>query len=351
MPGGGRQRVWFRKGRDVLSHDWSEVFIGVAEEAVVHTPEEEQDKQGGWLSQLRDGLTKSRRLLQQQFASVLFDRFDEDLWEQIEEALIYADVGVDTTVSIVETLEAEADAGTIKDSAGLLAKLREVTAAHFCQADTRIDVAHSPAVILMAGVNGTGKTTTIGKIAWHLKELGKEPLLVAGDTFRAAAVEQLVEWGRRVGCEVVRHERGGDPGAVVFDGLAAAEARAADVVIIDTAGRLHTQVNLMKELEKIVRVIKKRVPDAPHECLLTIDATTGQNGLVQARMFKESVDLTGVVLTKMDGTAKGGIALAVSHELELPIKLIGTGEKLESLQPFDPVVFAGLLFDDSLARR
>ena len=153
--------------------------------------------------QLRDGLSKSRRMLQQQFASVLFDRFDEDLWERIEEALIFADVGVDTTVSIVETLEAEADAGTIKDSAGLLARLRDVTAAHFCQADTRIDVAHSPAVILMVGVNGTGKTTTIGKIAWHLKELGKEPLLVAGDTFRAAAVEQLVEWGRRVGCEVV----------------------------------------------------------------------------------------------------------------------------------------------------
>jgi len=317
---------------------------------MVHTAEEVRETRRGWLSQLRDGMAKSRKALQQQFASVLFDRFDEDLWERIEEALIYADVGVDTTVSIVEALESEANAGIIKDSAGLLAKLREVTANHFCDSDTRIDVAHSPAVMLMVGVNGTGKTTTIGKIAWHLKELGKEPLLVAGDTFRAAAVEQLVEWGRRVGCEVIRHERGGDPGAVVYDGLAAAEARKADVVIIDTAGRLHTQVNLMKELEKIGRVIKKRIPDAPHECLLTIDATTGQNGLIQARMFKEAVDLTGVVLTKMDGTAKGGIALAVSHELDLPIKLIGTGEKLESLQPFDPVVFASLLFDDSLAR-
>jgi fused signal recognition particle receptor len=334
-----------------LSHDWAEVFIGVAEKAAVHTPEEELKTRGSWLSQLRDGLSKSRKMLQQQFASVLFDRFDDDLWEQIEEALIFADVGVDTTVSIVETLEAEADAGNIKDSAGLTVRLREVTAAHFCQADNRIDVAHAPSVILLVGVNGTGKTTTIGKIAWHLKELGKEPLLVAGDTFRAAAVEQLTEWGRRVGCEVVRHERGGDPGAVVFDGIAAAEARRADVVIIDTAGRLHTQVNLMKELEKIVRVIKKRIPDAPHECLLTIDATTGQNGLVQARMFKESVDLTGVVLTKMDGTAKGGIALAVSHELELPIKLIGTGERLESLQPFDAYDFTALLFEDSLAGR
>ena len=327
------------------------MFVGISEKAIAHTPEEDQEGRGGWLLQLREGLSKSRKMLQQQFSSVLFDRFDEALWEQIEEALIFADVGVDTTVSIVETLEAEADAGTIRDSAGLMARLRDVTAAHFFQADTRIDVAHSPAVILMVGVNGTGKTTTIGKIAWHLKELGKEPLLVAGDTFRAAAVEQLVEWGRRVGCEVVRHERGGDPGAVVYDGLAAAEARAADVVIIDTAGRLHTQVNLMKELEKIVRVIRKRAPDAPHECLLTIDATTGQNGLVQARMFKEPVDLTGVVMTKMDGTAKGGIALAVSHELELPIKLIGTGEKLESLQPFDAADFTALLFDDSLVQR
>jgi fused signal recognition particle receptor len=334
-----------------LSYNWSEVFVGVDGGRTVGTPEEAQKQRKGWFAQLREGLTKSRKALRQQFASVLFDHFDEDLWEKIEEALIFADVGVGTTVSIVEALEAEADVGNVKDSASLMAKLRELTADHFSKADTRIDVAHSPAVILMVGVNGTGKTTTIGKIAWHLKELGKEPLLVAGDTFRAAAVEQLVEWGKRVGCEVVRHERGGDPGAVVFDGIAAAQARGADVVIIDTAGRLHTQVNLMNELEKIGRVIKKRIPDAPHECLLTIDATTGQNGLIQARMFKEAVDLTGVVLTKMDGTAKGGIALAVSHELDLPIKLIGTGEKLDSLQPFDPTGFASLLFEDSVAKH
>ena len=303
------------------------------------------------MAQLRDGLSKSRRALQQQFAAVLFDRFNEDLWERIEEALIFADVGVDTTVSIVSSLEAEADAGNIKDAHDLLAKLRDITAKHFWPGDTRIDVAHNPAVILMVGVNGTGKTTTIGKLAWHLKELGKQPLLVAGDTFRAAAIEQLAEWGRRVGCEVVHHERGGDPGAVVYDGLEAALARKADVVIIDTAGRLHTQVNLMNELQKVRRVIDKRLPGAPHESLLTIDATTGQNGLIQARMFKEAVELTGVVMTKMDGTAKGGIALAVSHELGLPIKLIGTGEKLESLQPFDAGDFASLLFDDSLGHR
>ncbi|NLE11645.1 MAG: signal recognition particle-docking protein FtsY [Actinobacteria bacterium] len=334
-----------------MSHNWAEVFIGISDEVAAKATAEVQETRRGWMSQLREGLSKSRKALQQQFSAVLFDRFDDDLWESIEEALIYADVGVETTISIVETLEAEANAGSIKDSKDLLTRLRAATAAHFCQSDTRIDVAHAPAVILMVGVNGTGKTTTIGKIAWHLKQLGKEPLLVAGDTFRAAAIEQLGEWGRRVGCEVVHHERGGDPGAVVYDGIAAAEARKADVVIIDTAGRLHTQVNLMNELAKVGRVIQKRVPGAPHECLLTIDATTGQNGLIQARMFKEAVDLTGVVLTKMDGTAKGGIALAVSHELDLPIKLIGTGEKLESLQPFDAADFASLLFDDSLGRR
>lgn len=334
-----------------MSYNWSEVFIGVEEGSAVVAPEDVQTVRKGWLAQVRDGLSKSRRAMQQQFASVLFDRFDEDLWETIEEALIFADVGVETTVSIVSALEAEADAGSISDARGLIERLRDTTAQHFCQADTRIDVAHSPAVILMVGVNGTGKTTTIGKIAWHLKELGKEPLLVAGDTFRAAAVEQLVEWGARVGCDVIRHERGGDPGAVVYDGLAAAEARGADVVIIDTAGRLHTQVNLMKELEKIRRVIQKRIPDAPHECLLTIDATTGQNGLIQARMFKQVVDISGVVITKMDGTAKGGIALAVSHELNLPIKLMGTGEKLQSLQPFDAAGFASAMFDDSLLGR
>jgi fused signal recognition particle receptor len=331
-----------------LSYNWSEVFVGVDPDARVGTPEEKQEGRRGWFRQLRDGLSKSRKALQQQFSAILFDHFDEELWERIEESLIFADVGVESTVSIVETLEQAADAGEVTGAQSLLEKLREVTAAHFSQADTRIDVSHQPAVMLMVGVNGTGKTTTIGKMAWHLKELGKQPLLVAGDTFRAAAIEQLVEWSRRVGCEVVQHERGGDPAAVVYDGIAAAQARGADVVIIDTAGRLHTQVNLMNELEKVSRVIKKLVPDAPHETLLTIDATTGQNGLIQARMFKEVVDVSGVVLTKMDGTAKGGIAVAISHELDLPIKLIGTGEKLENLQPFDANGFAAALFDDSL---
>jgi fused signal recognition particle receptor len=222
-----------------LSRDWSEVFVGVRDEGLSQDTPEVKAAQSGRLVQLREGLSKSRKALQAQFLSVLFDRFDEGLWERIEEALIRADIGVDTTVSIVEALEAQAGQGTIKTSSELIARLRELASEHFCKADNRIDVAHSPAVILMAGVNGTGKTTTIGKIAWHLKELGKEPLLVAGDTFRAAAIEQLVEWGRRVDCEVVHHERGGDPGAVVFDGLTAAEARKVDVVIGESHERAH----------------------------------------------------------------------------------------------------------------
>ncbi len=336
-----------------MSYDWSEVFLGVSPGAAVPdaTETEAQEKgRKGWFRSLREGLSRSRKALAQQLSAILSDRIDEEYWERIEEALIAADIGVTSTVAIVEELEKMAAAGRISGAAELVRGLRSVTAGLFSTGDTRIDVAHNPAVILMAGVNGTGKTTTIGKIAWHLKELGRKPLLVAGDTFRAAAVEQLQEWGRRVDVEVVKQERGSDPGAVVFDGISAAQARGSDVVIIDTAGRLHTQVNLMRELEKIVRVIQKQVPDAPHETLLTIDATTGQNGLVQARLFKEAVGVTGVVLTKMDGTAKGGIAVAVSHELDLPIKLIGVGENMTDLQPFDAAGFTELLFSDELLK-
>lgn len=328
-----------------MSYNWSDVFFGVPAGAQVGEQVKKEEKKG-WLRSLREGLSKSRKAMSQQLSAILTDRIDEDVWERIEEALIFADVGVESTVAVVERLERMADAGEIKDSRQLLAGLRTVTADLFSKRDTRIDVTAQPAVILMAGVNGTGKTTTIGKIAWHLKELGRNPLLVAADTFRAAAVEQLLEWGSRVGVDVIHQERGSDPGAVVYDGMAAALAREADVVIVDTAGRLHTQVNLMRELEKIVRVIKKHSPDAPHETLLTIDATTGQNGLIQARLFKESIGLSGVVLTKMDGTAKGGIAVAVSHELDLPIKLIGVGEKMTDLKPFDAPGFAEVLFPE-----
>lgn len=332
-----------------MPYDWSQFFIGVSANAEVSQPTaEEEGKKKGWLDNVKDGLSKSRRALGQQLATILLDRFDDDLWEKVEETLIYADVGVGSTVSIVERLEEAVDTGEVKQPQELLVKVREITAEMMAAEEHRIDVDHTPAVLVICGVNGTGKTTTIGKVAWHLKELGREPVLVAGDTFRAAAGEQLEEWGRRVGCRVVRQEHGGDPGAVVYDGVAAAKSTGADVVIVDTAGRLHTQKNLMKELEKVVRVTKKLVPDGPHEILLTLDATTGQNGLVQAKLFAESVDVSGVVLTKMDGTARGGIAIAVTQELGLPIKLIGVGERLEDLRPFDPDGFAQVLFAEDM---
>jgi fused signal recognition particle receptor len=215
----------------------------------------------------------------------------------------------------------------------------------FASGDTRIDVSAQPAVILVVGVNGTGKTTTVGKIAWHLQQVGKSVVLAAADTYRAAAIEQLTEWGKRAGCPVIKQEHGSDPGAVVYDAINAARSRGADVVLVDTAGRLHTQVPLMEELKKIRRVIEKQVPDGPHETLLTVDATTGQNGLIQARLFGEAVAVTGCILTKLDGTAKGGIAVAISHELNLPIKLIGVGEQTEDLRPFDPEEFARALLE------
>lgn len=332
-----------------MSYDWSDVFIGVSVDAeVTESAAEGAAEKKGWLKGVREGLSKSRKALGQQLASILLDRFDDEVWEKLEETLIYADVGVAATVKIVQSLEEAVDAGQITESGELLAKVREITADMLRADEHRIDVDHQPAVIVVCGVNGTGKTTTIGKVAWHLKELGKESILVAGDTFRAAASEQLEEWGRRAGCRVIRQKQGSDAGAVVHDGVAAGQSSGADVVIVDTAGRLHTQKNLMKELEKVVRVTQKLVPDGPHEVLLTLDATTGQNGLVQAKLFAESVDVSGVVLTKMDGTARGGIAIAVTQELGLPIKLMGVGEKVEDLRPFDPDGFSQVMFEEGV---
>src|ERR671931_169979 len=229
---------------------------------------------------------------------------------------------------------------------GFFRRLRENLAELAHVGEDHIDISHEPTVILTVGVNGTGKTTTIGKVAWHLqKELGKSVVMAAGDTYRAAAQEQLAQWAERAGCDIVSATPGSDPGAVVFDAVEAARARGHDVVIADTAGRLHTQVPLMEELTKIRRVIEKQIEGAPHETLLTVDATTGQNGLRQARLFQETVDVTGIVLTKLDGTAKGGIALAIAEELGLPVKLIGIGESLDDLRPFDPDDFARALLE------
>jgi len=328
--------------------EWHEAFKGVAPASVSPAViAEEERERSGLVRRFRRNLSKARDNLREHFRTVLFDAVSEELWEQVEEALIFADVGVEATVKIVEELERRTAEKGVETREGLLDELAAVVAEMLRPAEPeaqQIDVSGAPSVLLVVGVNGTGKTTTIGKIAYRLKNVGKEPLMVAADTFRAAAVEQLSEWADRVGCEIVKQAAGSDPAAVVYDGMAAAAARGQDVVIVDTAGRLHTQVNLMRELEKVRRVIEKQLPGAPQETLLVLDATTGQNGLRQAQMFREAVDVTGVVLTKLDGTAKGGIVIAIREELGIPIKLVGVGEKLEDLQPFDADEFARALF-------
>jgi fused signal recognition particle receptor len=303
-----------------------------------------ESERRGVFRRLRESLSKSREALQAELSSTLFDTLDDETWERLEEALILADVGARTTADVVRRLEHEYEAGTVSDGDALRERLVELLAEVAASDDGRIDVSKRPTLLMIVGVNGTGKTTTIGKLAWHLRqELGLSVIVAAADTYRAAAIEQLETWAERAGVEIVRGSPGGDPGAVVFDAISAAESRGVDVVIADTAGRLHTHTNLMEELAKVRRVAEKRLDGAPHESLIVIDATTGQNGLRQAQAFAQAVDLTGVVLTKLDGTAKGGIALAIASELDLPVKLIGVGEALEDLRPFDPRDFAAAL--------
>ena len=299
---------------------------------------------GGLFSRLRESLSKTRQALGSEIQATLFDNLDEQTWERLEEALIMADVGVSTTASVVETLEREAGEGKIEAGEAVSERLIGLLADTARLGDGRIDIRPRPTVIMAVGVNGTGKTTTIGKLAWHLQsELGRSVLMGAADTFRAAAGEQLEGWAQRAGCEIVTGAEGSDPGAVAFEAIAQAQGSGVDVVIIDTAGRLHTQEDLMRELGKVRRVIARRLEGAPHETLLTIDATTGQNGLRQAKLFAEAAQVTGVVLTKLDGTARGGIALAIARELGLPVKLIGVGEAVEDLRPFEPEEFARAL--------
>jgi fused signal recognition particle receptor len=307
--------------------------------------ETEPEERAGVFRRLRDSISRSRRAMAQQLAAAVLDPSDDEVWERLEEALIQADCGVPATVVVIERLEAEAAAGTLATAEQLTARLQEVIAELMTpEGDARIDISHTPSVLLVTGVNGTGKTTTIGKVAWHLREAGRTCVIGAADTFRAAAGEQLETWAERAGADFVGSQSGADPAAVAFDAVAAAESRSRDVVIVDTAGRLHTQSHLMEELRKIHRVIGQRLEGAPHEVLLTIDATTGQNGLQQARLFAEAVAVTGIVLTKLDGTAKGGIVLAIAHELGIPVKLVGVGEGIEDLRPFDARDFARALF-------
>jgi len=330
-----------------MAVSWHDIFdLGERQvpDAGAEAAEETEEPQGVF-RRLRQSLARSRQALAEEISASIFDRIDDETWERLEELLILADVGAPTTAEVVERLERDVGSGAVPaDGAAVQERLIEIVAELAAVGDARIDLSAQPAVMMMVGVNGTGKTTTIGKVAWHLaRELDLDVIIAAADTYRAAAVEQLAEWAERAGAQIVRSAPGSDPGAVAFDAVEAAEARGADVVIVDTAGRLQTQGNLMDELSKVRRVIGKRLEGAPHETLITIDATTGQNGLRQAQAFADAVDVSGVVLTKLDGTAKGGITLAIARELETPVKLIGIGESLEDLRPFDPPDFARAL--------
>jgi fused signal recognition particle receptor len=315
-----------------MARTWGEL-LGEPDAALA--PEEVSA--GRFFSRLRDSLSKSRRALTGELAAAAsFDPGDAGDWERLEEALIAGDVGVPATAELVRRLEAR---GELAD---LNAALADEVAALFGEPPV-LEVGHAPAVVLVVGVNGTGKTTTIGKLAARLAEHGRSVVVAAADTYRAAAEEQLEIWAQRAGADFVGSERGADPAAVAYDALEAAVARGRDVVVVDTAGRLHTQTNLMEELTKVRRVIAGRLDGAPHETLLVVDSTTGQNGVQQAKLFGDAVGVTGVVLTKLDGSAKGGVAIPIAYELGLPVKLVGVGEALEDLQPFDPRDYAQAL--------
>ena len=325
---------------------WEDVLLGLA--PAPERPAEPAERRRGFFSRLRENLGRSSRALAVGLTELAFDPNDDGVWERLEELLIAADVGVPATVEIVQALEAEAAAGRLNTSDELRDELQRIVAERLSEPLERraLDLRTDPAVILVVGVNGTGKTTTIGKLAYQLHEAGASVVIGAADTFRAAAAEQLETWAERAQADFVGSASGSDPAAVAFDAVSAGVARGRRVVIVDTAGRLHTQEPLMEELAKVRRVIAQRLPGAPHETLLTIDATTGQNGLQQARLFTQAAEVTGLVLTKLDGSAKGGIAIAIAHELGLPIKLIGIGESLEDLRPFEADAFARALFSE-----
>jgi len=300
----------------------------------------------GIFSKIAQGLKKTKDSfiggLQKVFNS--FTKIDEELFEQLEEQMIMSDIGVDTSVEICELVRKKVKERGITDPQQIMELIHEVIS-EIMGDDTGLDLTKSPAVIMVIGVNGAGKTTTIGKMCHQFKNEGKKVLVAAADTFRAAAIDQLQVWTDRAGVEIVKHAEGSDPGAVVYDALDAAKARGCDVVIIDTAGRLHNKKNLMEELKKINRIIDNKAEDSSREVLLVLDATTGQNAVSQAKLFSETAPITGIVLTKLDGTAKGGIVISIKNELGIPVKLIGVGEKIDDLQPFDSRMFVDALFD------
>lgn len=305
-------------------------------------------------NKLKESLNKTRKNFVDKIDSIVTGRrhIDEELYEELEEALIQADVGIEAAIDLVEKMRYEVKKRRIGDPEQLRAllkeQMREILGEETAQLNLEGD---KPSVIMVVGVNGVGKTTTIGKLAHNLKAAGSSVLLGAADTFRAAAIDQLEIWGQRVGVNVIKHNEGADPAAVAYDSIQAARARKVDVLIVDTAGRLHTRSNLMEELKKIHRVMGREIPGAPHEVLLVLDATTGQNAINQARLFKEAVGVTGVALTKLDGTARGGVVIAVKQILDVPVKLIGIGEGLEDLRPFDAREFVDALFETDNTRE
>ena len=307
---------------------------------------EEKPKKVSLFDRLKQGLTKAKQGITDRIDEVLkaYTKVDEELLEDLEEVLITADVGVNNTMDIIEKLEDVIRTKKITDPQDVREELKLIIEDILSKDDTKLDVSHSPTIILMVGVNGVGKTTTIGKLAHRYKSEGKKVLLAAGDTFRAAAIDQLEVWANRCNVDIIKHQEGADPGAVIFDAIKASKARGVDVLICDTAGRLHNKSNLMNELGKVFKIVDREYPEAKKEVLLVVDATTGQNAVSQAKSFKEVCDITGLALTKLDGTAKGGVILAVKSEVDVPVKLIGVGEKMEDLQDFDSKSFVDALF-------
>lgn len=300
----------------------------------------------GFFEKLKNGLKNTKDALASKITGVInsFTKIDEDFFEELEETLILSDIGAVTSANICEALRKEVKATGTTDPAEVKGLLKKIIA-EILEGDNSLNLDTKPTVILVIGVNGAGKTTTIGKLAYNLKNSGKRVVVAAADTFRAAAIEQLEVWTDRAGVDIIKHAEGSDPAAVVFDAIKAGMARDADVIICDTAGRLHNKKNLMDELKKIARIVNNNAPDSRVETLLVLDATTGQNAVNQARLFKETADITGIVLTKLDGTAKGGIIIPIKEELGIPVKLVGVGEKIDDLQPFIPQDYVEALFE------
>ena len=320
----------------------------VVEEEIVEEVVEEKTEEVkvSLFERLKQGLTKAKQGITDKVDQVLksYTKVDEDLLEEIEEILITADVGVETTMYIIDKLTDAIKTKKITDPQDVKGELKLIIEEILTNDNSTLDVSHSPSIIIMVGVNGVGKTTTIGKLASRYKKEGKKVLIAAGDTFRAAAIDQLEVWANRSGVDIIKHQEGADPGAVIFDSIKAAKARNIDLLICDTAGRLHNKANLMNELSKVFKIVDREYPEAKKEVLLVVDATTGQNAVSQAKSFKQVCDITGLVLTKLDGTAKGGVILAVKSEVDVPVKLIGVGEKMEDLQDFDAKAFSEALF-------